>query len=122
MSPGIGGISIHCVDIARGRIAIGLHVTLQRLDAEGVCLIAQGEVGERGLFEHPTLLGSEIRAGGYEVVFDVGDFFRSAAVTLPSPAFLEQVPYRFHIADASQHIHLPFKFTPWGFSLFRGGA
>jgi 5-hydroxyisourate hydrolase len=30
------------------------------------------------------------------------------------------VPFRFTIADAAQHYHLPFKFTPWGFSLFRG--
>jgi 5-hydroxyisourate hydrolase len=32
----------------------------------------------------------------------------------------EGVPFRFTIADAAQHYHLPFKFTPWGFSLFRG--
>ena len=28
----------------------------------------------------------------------------------------------FGIADLAQHYHLPFKMTPWGFSLFRGGA
>ena len=30
--------------------------------------------------------------------------------------------YRFGIADLAQHYHLPLKMTPWGFSLFRGGA
>ena len=59
---------------------------------------------------------------GYEVVFEVGAFYRAQGADLPSPAFLEEVPYRFHIADAAQHYHLPFKFTDWGFSLFRGGA
>ena len=37
-----------------------------------------------------------------------------------TPPFLDLVPFRFTIADAAQHFHLPFKFTPWGFSLFRG--
>lgn len=118
----IGGISIHCVDVARGRVAVGLRVALYRLDTDGPCLIAQGAVGAKGLFEHPALMGTEVRAAGYEAVFEVGDFCRACGTDLPSPAFLEQVPYRFHIAEVSQHYHLPFKFTPWGFSLFRGGA
>lgn len=118
----VGGISIHCVDIAHGRVAKGLHVALYRLDAAGPQLLALGEVGPKGLFEHPALMSEEVRSGGYEVVFGVGDFFRACGTDLPSPAFLEQVPYRFHIADPAQHYHLPFKFTPWGFSLFRGGA
>ena len=118
----VGGISIHCVDVARGRVAVGLRVSLYRLDANGPCLIAQGAVGANGLFEHPALMSAEVRPGGYEARFDVGDFCRSCGAELPSPAFLEQVPYRFHIAEVSQHYHLPFKFTPWGFSLFRGGA
>lgn len=122
MSTQIGGISIHCVDVARGRVAAGLRVALYRLDPEGSRLVAQGEVGAKGLFEDPALTGSEIRVGGFEAVFDVGDFFRACGAELPEPAFLEQVPYRFYIADVAQHYHLPFKFTPWGFSLFRGGA
>jgi len=30
------------------------------------------------------------------------------------------VPFRFTVSAPDQHYHLPFKFTPWGFSLFRG--
>ena len=37
-------------------------------------------------------------------------------------AFQEVVPFRFGIDDPAQHYHLPLKFTPWGFTLFRGGA
>ena len=114
-----GGISVHCVDVARGRVATGLAVRLARLDGT---LLAEGSVGPKGLWEEPVLMSDAIGAGGYEVAFDVGGFYRAAGVEVPNPAFLEVVPYRFHIADASQHWHLPFKFTPWGFSLFRGGA
>jgi 5-hydroxyisourate hydrolase len=120
-----GGLSIHCVDVAQGRVASGLHVALYRLSNPGQTsteLIAQGHIGGNGLLEDAALMSEAIRVGGYEVLFDVGAFYRKQGTALPSPGFLEVVPYRFHIADARQHYHLPFKFTPWGFSLFRGGA
>jgi 5-hydroxyisourate hydrolase-like protein (transthyretin family) len=120
-----GGLSIHCVDVASGRVATGLRVSLWRLGPDGLPLgpaLAEGSVGAKGLLEHPALMSEAITPGGYEARFAVGDFYRSLGHPLPSPAFLETVPYRFHIADASQHYHLPFKFTAWGFSLFRGGA
>lgn len=120
-----GGLSIHCVDVASGRVAAGLRVALQRLGPDGLPqgpLIAEGTVGSNGLLAHPALMSEAIAAGGYEVRFHVGDFYRAQGVAVPDPAFLEVVPYRFHIADTAQHYHLPFKFTAWGFSLFRGGA
>jgi 5-hydroxyisourate hydrolase len=120
-----GGLSIHCVDVASGRVAAGLRVTLHRLDAAGEPegdALAEGLIGANGLLQHPALMSEAITAGGYEVRFAVGVFYRSQGAPLPSPAFLETVPYRFHIADVAQHYHLPFKFTAWGFSLFRGGA
>ena len=120
-----GGFSIHCVDVASGRVAAGLQVIGRRLGPDGEPLndvLAEGVVGANGLLAHPALMSGAITAGGYEASFRVGDFYRAQGAPVPSPAFLEVVPYRFHIADASQHYHLPFKFTAWGFSLFRGGA
>lgn len=114
-----GGISVHCVDVSRGRVATGLRVSLSRVSGE---MLAQGAVGDKGLWDDPALMSDAITVGGYEVLFEVGAFYRDLGIALPQPAFLEVVPYRFHIADASQHWHLPFKFTAWGFSLFRGGA
>ncbi len=119
-----GGISIHCVDVANGRLAVGLRVEVLRLGPDGQPqgpVLAEGRVGDNGLLQHPALMSELITAGGYEVRFAVGDFYRAQG-TAGTPVFLETVPYRFHIADAVQHYHLPFKFTAWGFSLFRGGA
>jgi 5-hydroxyisourate hydrolase len=85
--------------------------------------MAEGVIGANGLLAHPALMSEAITAGGYEVRFAVGRVLPGpGCAALPSPAFLETVPYRFHIADTAQHYHLPFKFTAWGFSLFRGGA
>lgn len=120
-----GGISIHCVDVASGRVATGLRVSVWRLGADGEPAggaLAEGEIGAHGLLTHPALMSDAITAGGYEVRFHVGDFYRAQGQAPAGPAFLELVPYRFHIADVAQHYHLPFKFTAWGFSLFRGGA
>lgn len=115
-----GGMSIHCVDVAHGKVASGLAVSLRRLDAKEDLL--QGVIDASGLLSHPLLMSDAITAGGYEVRFAVGDFYRKLGVSVPSPAFLEVVPYQFHLANTTEHYHLPFKFTPWGFSLFRGGA
>jgi 5-hydroxyisourate hydrolase len=120
-----GGISIHCVDVASGCVAAGLRVAVQRLGPDGLPHgppLAEGAIGSNGLLAHATLMSEAITAGGYEVRFFVGDFYRAQGSAVPDPAFLEVVPYRFHIADTAQHYHLPFKFTAWGFSLFRGGA
>jgi 5-hydroxyisourate hydrolase len=120
-----GGLSIHCVDVASGRVAAGLLVTVTRLGPDGLPhgpALAEGRVGVNGLLQHPALMSDAITAGGYEVRFAVGDFYRDQGTVVSEPVFLEMVPYRFHIADVSQHYHLPFKFTAWGFSLFRGGA
>ena len=60
--------------------------------------------------------------GTYEAIFHIGEWFRARGVPIPMPAFLEVVPFRFGVSDLAQHYHLPLKMTPWGFSLFRGGA
>lgn len=115
-----GGISIHVFDVANGVAAAGLSVELR---GPGGKLLAAGTIGASGAFDHPTVRGEGLTETGiYEAVFHVGAWYRARGVALPSPAFLETVPYRFGIADLAQHYHLPLKMTPWGFSLFRGGA
>jgi 5-hydroxyisourate hydrolase len=61
-------------------------------------------------------------AGRYEAIFHVAAWYRAQGIVLPEPPFLDALPFRFGIADAAQHYHLPLKITPWGFSVFRGGV
>jgi len=114
-----GGISVHAVDVARGRPAQGMQVDVYAL--EGVRrAIAGGKLAASGALDHAIVSGEGVKAGAYEVVFHVGDYLRAIGAPTSTPPFLDLVPFRFTIADAGQHYHLPFKFTPWGFSLFRG--
>ena len=116
-----GGISIHAVDVASGVPAAGLGVRVWLLgnDKEQ---IAAGTCSESGLLQHPIASGAGVSRGLYEVEFDVGTYYRGQGISLPDPSFLEEAVFRFGIDKVSEHFHLPFKFTPWGFSLFRGGA
>ena len=58
--------------------------------------------------------------GRYEVSMNVGDYFERLGSKLPQPAFLSKVPLRIVIHDASQRVHLPVLFSPWGYSFYRG--
>jgi len=118
---GAGGISIHAVDIAGGVPAAGLGVRLWFL-GEGRVQVAEGACSKSGLLQHPVAKGAGVERGMYEVEFDVGAYYRAQGVSLPWPSFLEVAVFRFGIDRITEHFHLPFKFTPWGFSLFRGGA
>ena len=114
-----GGISVHAVDVARGRPAQGMQVDIYAL--EGVRkLVASGRLAANGALDHPVTQGEGVATGPYQVVFHVGDYLRATGAPTSTPPFLDLVPFRFTIANAAEHYHLPFKFTPWGFSLFRG--
>lgn len=115
------GISIHAVDVAAGRPAKGLAVRLLQTGPDGERELACGRCGATGAFDHPTAQGDGITAGAYVAEFLVGEFYADAKDGTHSPGFLQTVRFHFVISDAQQHYHLPFKFTAWGYSLFRGG-
>jgi 5-hydroxyisourate hydrolase len=114
-----GGISVHAVDVARGRVAEGLAVRIDRLlPGGGRVTIADGRIGPNGMMDHPVVAGAGVEEGEHEVLMAVGDFL--AATGSEAPRFLDVVPFRFRVLDVAQHYHLPIKFTPFGYSLYRG--
>jgi len=109
------------MDVARGVPAAGMRVELFSV-ASARRQLGDAQVGAGGAVDWPELATRLLPAGDYEAIFHIGSWYRSQRVDIPAPAFLEVVPFRFGIADPAQHYHLPLKMTPWGFSLFRGGA
>ena len=73
-----------------------------------------------GRTSEPLLAGSDLVHGTYELVFHVGDYFRGRGVALSEPAFLDEVPVRFGIADPARHYHVPLLVSPYGYSTYRG--
>lgn len=112
------GLSIHVVDVTRGVPAAGMRVEVFALGTSRQ-KIADGVMAKSGALDHP-ISTTRLEPGTYEVVFHAGDFFSRQGVAQSNPPFFSEVPFRFNIADAEQHYHLPMKITPWGFSLYRG--
>ncbi len=73
-----------------------------------------------GRTDKPLVAADQARAGRFELVFHVGDYFRSRRAELADPPFLDIVPIRFGVADAKAHYHVPLIVSPWSYSTYRG--
>jgi len=111
-----GGISVHGVDITRGAPAQGMRVEIYALDPARR-LVAEGTLAASGSLDHPIVKGAP--AGTYEVVFHVGDYFRSSGAPTSTPPFLDLVPLRFGVAEDA-HYHVPLLVSPYAYSTYRG--
>ncbi|MGI9089329.1 MAG: hydroxyisourate hydrolase [Chthoniobacterales bacterium] len=104
-------LSTHVLDTAHGRPAAGMKIELWSRDRS--LLLKTVTTNADGRTDAPLLGGEEMRAGNYELVFFVGDYFKERA-------FLDQVPVRFTIADVTAKYHVPLLVSPWAYSTYRG--
>ena len=115
----LGKLSTHILDLTCGRPAAGVKVELFLLEpgpAEARRLLITVQTNADGRTDVPLLAGEEMRAGTFELVFHVGDYFGAAA----GNRFLDRVPIRFTITDAAGHYHVPLLVTPWAYQTYRG--
>jgi 5-hydroxyisourate hydrolase len=115
-----GRLTTHVLDTARGRPAAGIRIEAYRLHGGSREALAELTTDVDGRCGAPVLEGAALAVGRYELVFHVADYFRAAGVVLPEPAFLDEVPVRFGIAEAGQHYHVPLLISPYGYSTYRG--
>jgi 5-hydroxyisourate hydrolase len=119
-----GRLTTHVLDTARGLPAAGVVIELFRLHGEGAEerreRLARLVTNADGRTDRPALQGVDLRAGRYELVFFVGDYFRRSLSDLPDPLFIDRVPVRFGVADPGAHYHVPLLASPWSFSTYRG--
>ncbi|MFM1989122.1 MAG: hypothetical protein RJA99_2079 [Pseudomonadota bacterium] len=116
------GISIHVVDVSSGAPARGMRVEVRRVAADGSRRLAGGgAIGAGGLLDDAALgRGDGLEPGRYEVELAAGDWYRERGQEVGTPAFQECIVYRFEWVDTAPHLHLPFKLSPWGVSVWRG--
>ncbi len=108
-------ITTHVLDTARGLPAAGVTVALYALDGLGArTLVAQAVTDDDGRSAAP--LGSTLRAGAYELLFSVGEYFARHHVA----GFYDEIPVRFRIGDRPGKYHVPLLLSPWGYSTYRG--
>ena len=115
-----GHLTTHVLDTARGRPAAGMRVELAHLDPSSGerSVLKVVHTNADGRTDAPLLEGDELESGVYELVFEVGEYFRGSGI--PDPPFLGGVPVRFGIAEPDSHYHVPLLASPWAYSTYRG--
>jgi 5-hydroxyisourate hydrolase len=116
----MGRLSTHVLDTAHGHPAGGMEISLWRLDGKERRHLKTIATNADGRTDEPLLAGGDFRPGTYELVFNVGEYFRSYSAPLPEPMFLSDVIVRFNVADASENYHVPLLVSPWSYSTYRG--
>ena len=113
-------LSSHVLDTANGCPAQGMQIELWSLAADPPNLLKNVRTNADGRTDQPLLAAKEMRAGQYELVFYVGDYFAGKSSSQTKVRFLDRVPVRFGISDANASYHVPLLVSPWAYSTYRG--
>jgi 5-hydroxyisourate hydrolase len=107
----MSALTTHVLDTTRGTPARGMTIELWSVDRSH--LLKTVRTNDDGRVDIPLLSDKEMLAGTYELVFLVGDYFGERR-------FLDRVPIRFTISDATAKYHVPLLVSPWAYSTYRG--
>ena len=116
----MGRLTTHVLDTAQGCPGEGIQIDVYRLEGDERIALKSVITNDDGRCDAPILEGDDFRAGEYELVFHAGDYLRQQGVQASEPRFLDVIPLRFGVADASQHYHVPLLLSPYGYSTYRG--
>ena len=116
----MGRLSTHVLDTANGRPARGVAIELFAVGGEGRRSVLRTVTNADGRTDAPLMTGDAFRAGTYELVFDVGAYFKGLGAATADPPFLDLVPIRFTVAEPDGHYHVPLLVSPWSYSTYRG--
>jgi 5-hydroxyisourate hydrolase len=113
-------LSTHALDTYTGKQAAGIRIDFFRIDGEQRHLIKSVRANDEGRVTENLLNDKEVKVGRYELVFHVAEYYRKAGIPQSNPEFLDVVPIRIAIFDATQRYHVPLYFSPWSFMTYRG--
>ena len=114
-----GYLTTHVLDTARGCPAEGLKIELFRIDGDQRSLLKTLVTNDDGRTDEQILPAEKFETGEYELVFYAGDYLDSIGVPPEAPRFLDVIPLRFGMSEAS-HYHVPLLLSPFGYSTYRG--
>jgi 5-hydroxyisourate hydrolase len=109
-------MTTHVLDLALGRPAAGLAVTLERSGDGGLTMLARGVTDADGRVHSLMPDGASLEPGRYRLSFDTGAYFRAQGLV----GFYPEVTVDFEVLDAGEHYHIPLLLSPWGYSTYRG--
>lgn len=116
-----GFLTTHILDTANGCPANGVAIALYRIEADRQVEITTTRTNDDGRTDTPLIPKGQLQAGQYELVFAIGDYFRTKRTLADTDhPFIDIVPIRFGIADANDHYHVPLLASPFSYSTYRG--
>jgi 5-hydroxyisourate hydrolase len=114
----MGQLTTHILDTANGKPAANVNIRLFGLGAAR-SLLSSAVSNSDGRSAAPLLAGEALRAGEYELEFDIGPDFAALGGTADEPPFLGTVVIRFAMRS-DQKYHVPLLVSPWSYSTYRG--
>lgn len=112
----MSAITTHILDLAGGRPARGVDVTLARADTEGWQELAVRQTDADGRVGDLLDEDAPLVAGTYRLRFAVGE----AAARRGEESFFPYADVVFAVRDADAHYHVPLLLSPFGYSTYRG--
>jgi 5-hydroxyisourate hydrolase len=109
-------LSTHVLDLARGVPAEGVRIELFKLDNTEMQLVTDMITNLDGRVPQYILE----QAGVYQLLFFIGDYFKTKTNQLSEPMFLDKVPIQFGLEKNNCHYHIPLLISPWGYLTYRG--
>jgi 5-hydroxyisourate hydrolase len=119
-TPAPAKLSTHALDMHSGKQAAGMRIAFSKLNGEKWELIKTVTADENGRVQDQLLDSKTIAVGRYELLFYVGEYYRKSGLKLTDPPFLDEIPIRIAIYDATKSYHVPLYFSPWGILSYRG--
>ncbi len=117
---GSPGLTTHMLDTASGMPAEGVKIDFSVLDGEVYRYIKTVHTNADGRNAEPLMTEANMKAGRYQLVFHLSEYFTKLGTILPNPPFLDRAVIQFGIADATSHYHVPLLASPWSFTTYRG--
>ena len=105
-------LSTHVLDMALGRPAQGIRVTLERGDD----LVGSGTTDTDGRVLDLNKKDAPLGEGSYQMTFYVAEYFSKAG----RETFFPEIIIAFRIAAGEEHYHVPLLLSPFGYSTYRG--
>jgi len=108
-------ISTHVLDNERGQPAVGVRVTLERRDDDGLSVMTEAATNADGRID--DLLQGPLESGVYWISFDAAGYFAKQGGDVP---FMRAVTIEFEIVETGRHYHIPLLMTRYACTSYRG--
>jgi 5-hydroxyisourate hydrolase len=110
-------ISTHVLDTALGRPAVGVPVSLERIESTGTATpLGNGTTDSDGRLRTLLPAGRSLEPGDYRLRFDTAAYLAHAGHAIFYPA----VSVDFRVTESGSHYHVPLLLSPFGYSTYRG--